>query len=96
MAYIYVPPQRAELKPFVVKGVVVSGSIRAAHVSIPVRDGEDTRYADPTEVHSLLQAGRVALQQLPAPPRQLSSKQLSGRDWQAVLGDLGERLKKLL
>jgi hypothetical protein len=63
MAYIYIPPQRAELKPFVVKGVVVSGKARLMHVSIPVRDGEGTRYASPSEVHSLLQAGRVALQQ---------------------------------
>jgi hypothetical protein len=60
-AYIYVPAQRDELKPFVVKGVVVSGSVRATHVCIPVRDGEDTRYAGSTEVHALLQAGRIAL-----------------------------------
>jgi hypothetical protein len=62
-AYIYVPSQRPELKPFIVKRVVVAGSIRANHVCIPERDGEDTRFADPAEVHSLLQAGRVALRQ---------------------------------
>ncbi|MGH3005641.1 MAG: AlbA family DNA-binding domain-containing protein [Gaiellaceae bacterium] len=61
VAYIYIPPQREEVKPFVVKGVVVSSGVRDTHVSIPVRDGEDTRYADPAEVHSLLQAGRIAL-----------------------------------
>jgi hypothetical protein len=62
MAYIYIPSQRTELKPFVVKGALVSGAVRATHVCIPVRDGEHTRFADPSEVHSLLQAGRVALQ----------------------------------
>jgi hypothetical protein len=63
IAYIHIPPQRDEIKPFVVKGVVVAGDVRGTHVSIPVRDGEDTRYADPAEIHSLLQAGRMALRQ---------------------------------
>jgi hypothetical protein len=61
-AYIHVPPQRAELKPFVVKGVLVGGSFRASHVCIP-GDGEDTRFSDLSEGHALLQAGRVALRQ---------------------------------
>lgn len=62
-AYIYVPPQRPELKPFIVNGVVVRGAIRSQHVCIPERDGEDTRFANAAEVHSLLQAGRIALRQ---------------------------------
>jgi len=61
VAFIYVPPQREELKPFVTRGVVAAGRIHATHVSIPVRDGQETRYASPAEVHSLLQAGRIAL-----------------------------------
>lgn len=65
IAFIFVPSQREEMKPFVVKGAVVSGKLRATYVSIPERDGEDTRYADASEVHSLLQAGRVALRTPP-------------------------------
>src|SRR5450755_3675328 len=41
-AFIYIPPQREELKPFVTRGVVANGKIRATHVSIPVRDGPST------------------------------------------------------
>lgn len=63
VGFIYVPPQREEIKPFVTKGVVAGGKIHTTYVSIPVRDGEETRYAGPSEVHSLLQAGRVALRQ---------------------------------
>jgi hypothetical protein len=62
VGYIFIPPQREELKPFVVSGMVVSGEVRGTHVCIPVRDGEDTRYAEGTEIHALLQAGRAALQ----------------------------------
>ena len=63
VGYIYIPPQREESKPFVLAGVVVASRHRATHVSIPERDGEDTRFADATEVRSLLQAGRIALRQ---------------------------------
>jgi hypothetical protein len=63
IGYIYIPPQREESKPFVLGGVVVAGAHRAMHVSIPERDGEDTRFADAAEVRSLLQAGRIALRQ---------------------------------
>ncbi|MGH2550384.1 MAG: AlbA family DNA-binding domain-containing protein, partial [Thermomicrobiales bacterium] len=61
VAFIYVPPQREELKPFVIDGIVTAGGTRTTFVSIPVRDGENTRYAGTAEIRSLLQAGRVAL-----------------------------------
>jgi hypothetical protein len=61
VAFIYIPPQRPDLQPFVVGGSVLDGKVRRAFVSIPTRDGEDTRYADVSEVHALLQAGRINL-----------------------------------
>ena len=61
VAYIHVPAQRSELQPFVVKGAIVDGKVSAKFVSLPERVGEDTRHASIAEIHSLLQAGRVAL-----------------------------------
>jgi hypothetical protein len=63
IGYLFIPPQREEIKPFIVRGVVIEQGMRTVHVSIPTRDGEDTRYADPAEIHGLLQAGRAALRQ---------------------------------
>jgi hypothetical protein len=61
IAYIYVPQQRQELQPFLVKGALVNGRISTRFVSLPQRVGEDTTHAPIAEIHSLLQAGRVAL-----------------------------------
>ena len=61
VAFIHIPRQRRELQPFVVRGAMVAGRVNNTFVSIPERYGEDTRYAGIAEVHSLLQAGRVAL-----------------------------------
>lgn len=55
------PAQRRELQPFVVKGAVVGGRVHANFVSLPERVGENTHHASIAEIHSLLQAGRVAL-----------------------------------
>ncbi len=43
VAYIYVPAQRRELQPFVVKGATASRKVHANFVSLPERVGEDTR-----------------------------------------------------
>jgi Putative DNA-binding domain len=61
IAYIHVPQQRRELQPFLVKGALVDGKISTRFVSLPKRVGEDTAHAPIAEIHSLLQAGRVAL-----------------------------------
>lgn len=61
IAYIHVPRQRRELQPFLVAGAFVDGKISTKFVSLPQRVGEDTTHASVAEIHSLLQAGRVAL-----------------------------------
>jgi len=72
VAFIYVPPQREEGKPFVVKGTVSAGKMVANHVSIPTRDGEETRYSDPAEIHALLQIGRAVLRGRRPPPGEVA------------------------
>lgn len=59
--WIFVPAQPPETLPYVVAGALVGGSVSGAHVAIPYRAGEDTVFADAARVHSLISAGRVAL-----------------------------------
>jgi hypothetical protein len=61
IAYVHVPPQPEERKPFAVRGAMVAGRVQSSFICIPTRDGEDTRYADLTEVYGLIQAGRARL-----------------------------------
>jgi hypothetical protein len=60
--WIYVPAQAQELRPFMVAGTLSGESYLGTHVSVPFRAGEDTAYLDASAVHSLLAAGRAALQ----------------------------------
>jgi hypothetical protein len=61
--YIHIPVQPAELRPYIVAGALVGGSYMGAHLSVPVRSGEDTHMMDASSIHSLIAAGRVALHQ---------------------------------
>jgi len=60
--WIYIPEQAQELRPFMVAGALSGMTFLGTHVSIPFRAGEDTAHLDASAVHSLLAAGRVALQ----------------------------------
>jgi hypothetical protein len=63
--WIFIPSQPAELEPFIVAGALLGTNWRGAHMSIPIRTGEDTVYLDPAAVHSMLAAGRLALRNAP-------------------------------
>jgi hypothetical protein len=59
---IEIPRQPEELKPFLVMGSVLSRRHRSdVHLTVPVRDGEDTAHYDAGRIHALLSAGRAAL-----------------------------------
>jgi hypothetical protein len=60
VAFIHIPPQPDDLKPFVVKGVARRGKVLTTFVSIPIRDGEGTAIAHVGDVQELLRAGRWA------------------------------------
>lgn len=60
---IHIPPQSDSRKPFLMRGAIVRNRVRTGFVSIPIRDGESTRYSDLTEIYGLLQAGRAILSQ---------------------------------
>lgn len=57
---IYVPPQAASRKPFLVRGAAIEGKVRTAYMSLPVREGEDVRWTDLPTLHGVLQAGQLA------------------------------------
>lgn len=59
---IYIPPQREELKPFIVDGGTIDGTYSGSMLSIVRRRGEDTVALSAAEVHALLTAGRAFLQ----------------------------------
>ena len=61
--WIFVPAQPTWIRPVLVRGALVDGRIRGSHFSVPFQVGEDTRHWDASTVHSLIQAGRAALQQ---------------------------------
>jgi hypothetical protein len=44
-----------------VSGVLQGDRVIGSHVSVPIRVGEDTAHWDASMLHSLVQAGRVAL-----------------------------------
>lgn len=61
--YIHIPRQPTELLPFLVTGALVGNNFMGAHLTIPVRTGEDTHALDASAIHSLVAAGRVSLRQ---------------------------------
>jgi hypothetical protein len=58
---IRVPAQDESLLPVLVAGAEVEARMIGSHMSIPIRAGQRTVFADPARVHSLLAAGRAAL-----------------------------------
>jgi hypothetical protein len=59
--WIFIPAQPEYARPLLVRGALVDGRVIGTHVSVPFRVGEDTGYWDASMIHSLIQAGRVAL-----------------------------------
>lgn len=64
VAYISVPPQAAELKPFLLHGASSRHRVRSHSITIPTRVGTHTEYETPAGLHTRLTAGRVALARL--------------------------------
>ena len=61
-AWIYIPAQPTYIRPVLVRGALTGAKVIGTHVSVPFRVGEDTRHWDASTVHSLIQAGRAALE----------------------------------
>lgn len=59
--WVFIPAQPTDVRPVMVSGVFVDGHTQGSHVSVPIRVGEDTAHWDASRIHSLIQAGRVAL-----------------------------------
>jgi hypothetical protein len=64
VGWIFIPAQPAHVRPVLVRGAVEGDKYLGTHVSVPLRVGEDTRHWDASTLHSLIQAGRVALQRM--------------------------------
>jgi hypothetical protein len=58
---VNIPAQLEELLPILVRRGVVSGRMSEMHVALVQRDGEETIVFDAPSLHSLLSAGRAAL-----------------------------------
>jgi hypothetical protein len=59
---IEIPRQPENLKPFLIRvGRRKTGRIVETDITVPIRIGEDTDYADAAALHGMLAAGRVAL-----------------------------------
>lgn len=61
--WIFIPAQPTWIRPVLVRGALVGERVRGSHFSVPFRVDEETRHWDASTVHSLIQAGRAALQQ---------------------------------
>ena len=59
--WIFIPAQPEYARPLLVRGALADGRVIGTHVSVPFRVGEDTGHWDASMIHSLIQAGRVAL-----------------------------------
>jgi len=59
--WVFIPAQPPDMRPVMVSGVFLDGQTQGSHVSVPIRVGEDTAHWDASRIHSLVQAGRVAL-----------------------------------
>ncbi|MET9669509.1 ATP-binding protein [Streptomyces sp. NPDC006475] len=57
----YIPAQPEELKPFLVKGAIISDRVSGAYFSIPQRIGSDKSSASVESIHSMLVAARAIL-----------------------------------
>jgi hypothetical protein len=64
LGWIFIPAQFSHVRPVLVRGAIEGSRVLGTHISIPFRVGEDTRHWDASTVHSLIQAGRVALQNI--------------------------------
>jgi hypothetical protein len=60
--WIFIPAQPSFVQPVLVRGAIEGSRVFGTHISVPFRVEEDTRHWDASTVHSLIQAGRVALQ----------------------------------
>lgn len=58
---VRVPPQREELKPFLVTGAIANGKVEGAFISIVRRRGEHSIPITAQEIHGALAAGRALL-----------------------------------
>ncbi|WP_176955595.1 helix-turn-helix domain-containing protein [Sinosporangium album] len=56
---IEVPPQREQLKPFLVHGVILGGEIEGSFIGIVRRRGEDSIVVNIAEIHSMITRGRA-------------------------------------
>lgn len=63
-AYIRVPPQPEELRPFFLRKTISGDGVSSTSLTIPVRTGADVEYGTPESIHSLIVAGRVALRSI--------------------------------
>lgn len=59
---IHIPPQPAASHPFLVKGAVVSGRVEEMFISIGRRRGDKITPVTPSQIHSMLVAGRAVLE----------------------------------
>ena len=64
LGWIYIPAQPSHVRPVLVRGAFAGEKVLGTHISVPFRVAEDTRHWDASTLHSLIQAGRVALQQV--------------------------------
>jgi hypothetical protein len=60
--WIFIPAQPTWIRPVLVRGALIGDRVGGSFFSLPTRAGEHTVHWDPSTVHSLIQAGRVALQ----------------------------------
>ncbi len=58
---IRIPAQDPSALPVMVAGAILDGNLVGTHLTIPLRAGDRTVYADVARVHSLIAAGRAAL-----------------------------------
>lgn len=54
---VYVPPQPAELRPFLVKGAVVGGKVNGNLIAVYRRRGDDVLPTSAEGLHTALAAG---------------------------------------
>lgn len=60
IAYIEVPSQPDNFRPFMVWGRVSDGRVRNHYFTIPIRRGSEIEYLNPASIHSHIVAGRAA------------------------------------
>lgn len=58
---VLIPPQPAELRPFLVRGGIVGGKSKGSFIGVFRRRGEDVRAMSPEGIHSALAAGMALL-----------------------------------